>query len=384
MSIAERYAARFGGPSLVWRAPGRANLIGEHTDYNEGFVLPVAIDRGTEVAAGARDDGRLHMVSAEFPGEVVLELDALPAAPRGHWSDYIVGVAGELARAGFAPTGANLLIESDLPPGAGLASSAALEVATAGALLGVHGVSVPAAALAGICHAAEVGFVGTQCGIMDMLVSTTARAGHATWIDCRTQETRFVPLPEGMALLVVDTGVRHALATGQYNLRRAECAEALAVLAVRREGIASLRDVLPADLDAAREELGDLLYRRARHIVSENRRVAAVLEALEAGDSPALVKLFSASHRSLRDDYEVSCTELDSLVDIVTRVQGGAAVRMMGGGFGGSVIALVPVAAGVERVGEEVLAEYQRIFGAKGIALRVRAVAGAGAISGSS
>lgn len=383
MSIEERFASRFGGPSLVWHAPGRANLMGEHTDYNGGLVLPFAIDRGTEVAAGPRDDGQLHLVSAAFPGEVVLELDTLPTAPRGHWSDYIVGVVRELSRAGITLGGANLLVESDLPPGAGLSSSAALEVATAGVLLDMLGVTMAPAALAGICHAAETGFVGTQCGIMDMLVSTTSRAGHATWIDCRTQETRFVSLPEAWAMLVVDTGVKHTLAAGEYNQRRAECAAAQSILAARREGIDSLRDVDAADLAAGREDLGDLLYRRVRHIVTENDRVGAALEALEAGDLAGLAKLFAASHQSLRVDYEVSCTELDSVVDIITSLQTGAAARMMGGGFGGSVIAVVPVAACLESVGEKILAGYQRLFGAKGAVLQVRAVGRAARQSGS-
>jgi galactokinase len=381
MSIADRFAARFGGPSLVWQAPGRANLIGEHTDYNEGFVLPFAIDRGTEVAVGARDDGQMHLFSTAFPGEVVLALDALPTAPRGHWSDYIVGIVRELARIGLAPTGANLLIESDLPPGAGLSSSAALEVATAGALLDLRDASLAPAALARICHAAETGFVGTQCGIMDMLVSTTARAGCATWIDCRTQETRLIPLPEAWAMLVVDTGVRHDLAAGEYNNRRRECAEALAVLARRREGIGSLRDVGAADLKAGREDLGEVLHRRVRHIIEENGRVGRVMEALAAQDLPRLAGLFADSHRSLRDDYEVSCSELDHVVDIATQVEVGAAVRMMGGGFGGSVIALAPAKACQDGFGETVLAEYQSLFGEKGAVLPVRAAGCAGRVS---
>lgn len=351
MSIAARFREHFarhapGAP--VWaRAPGRLNLIGEHTDYNEGFVLPVAIDRETCVAF-APGGGAWRLASAQFPDEVVWPAGRLPQARQRHWSDYVCGVLQELAREIALPDGGMLWIESTIPAGAGLSSSAALEVAVASAVSASAGASLPALRIARLCRSAENDFVGANCGIMDMLVSTTARPGHATWIDCRSEQTRFIPLPEAIEVVMADTGVRHALADGEYNRRREECERACRQFAAMGSPITALRDVDPARLETGRVHLDPVTWRRARHVVTENRRVLEVVaqcerlggEAADEEFRHAVGAAFAASHESLRSDYEVSCPELDELVAAALGEAGIDAARMTGGGFGGSIVAL--------------------------------------------
>ena len=351
MSIGARFRQQFerfspGDPVCV-RAPGRVNLIGEHTDYNDGFVLPVAIDRETRVAFAA-GGGSWRIASEQFPDEVEWRAGRLPSTRQDHWSDYVCGVLHELAGVMELPAGGLLRIESTIPGGAGLSSSAALEVAVARAVFAAAAVEPSGLEIARLCRAAENRFVGAQCGIMDMLVSTTARAGHATWIDCRSEEARFVPLPEGVEIAMADSGVRHALAEGEYNLRRRECAEACRLLEKERSDVQSLRAADETLVSAAGDRLGPLLLKRARHVVSENARVGRVVALFEraamSGVDEAfwtqMAEVFAASHASLRDDYEVSCVELDDLVASALAEPGVHAARMTGGGFGGSIVAL--------------------------------------------
>ena len=344
----------FGGrPEQVWLAPGRANLIGEHTDYNQGWVLPFALGLGVTVAAGRRGDGLLAIRSHQAPGAPAdLPLAALvPGAVTG-WAAYPAGVAWALREAGHPLAGgASLAIDSDLPQGAGLSSSAALECAAALALDGLHGLDLPRPQLATLAQRAENDFVGVPSGIMDQSASLLSRAGHALLLDCRTGVTADVPLDPaaaGLALLIVDTGARHALGDGRYAQRRSECEQAAA-----RLGVGSLRDVTsPAEVGRLDDPV---LRRRARHVVTENGRVKQAVALLTGGDLAGVGALLYASHASLRDDFEVSWPEADVAVD-AAMAAGAPGARMMGGGFGGSALALVP--AGQRAVGAAITAEF--------------------------
>jgi galactokinase len=301
-ALQARFALAFGGgPVPVFRAPGRVNLIGEHTDYNDGFVMPAALDLACRVAARLRDDGRLVVESVNFGEQVEIGLTQ-PIEPRGHWSDYVAGVTKLLLEHGCPIPGATLLVESDVPVGAGLSSSAALEVGVAAALLELTGFSMDPASVARLCQQAEHEFVGAAVGIMDQFVACHARRGMALALDCRTLEHRYVPLPPHVRLVACNTMVEHSIAGGEYNRRREECEEAVRVLREAHPQVRSRRDVTLADLRALRDGLGDLLFRRARHVVTENERVLAAAAALERGDLAALGSLMAASHESLRDD----------------------------------------------------------------------------------
>jgi len=341
-AVAERAAGRFRAwhgaePEGVWHAPGRANLIGEHTDYNEGWVLPFALDRGVVVAAKRRGDDVLDIRSLQADAPVTVPLATLRAGSVTGWAAYPAGVAWAIREAGQAVGGASLVIDSDLPQGAGLSSSAAIECATAVALVALYEVSVSRLELARLARRAENEMVGVPSGIMDQCASLLCEAGHALLLDCRTWDTapvRLDPAAAGLALLLVDTGAQHALTDGRYALRRAECERA-----ARAFGVRSLRDV---DDPARAAEIGDrVLARRARHVISDDCRVRAAVDLLNAGDLAGLGPLLHASHASLRDDFEVSWPEADVAAE-AAEAGGGLGARMMGGGFGGSVIALVP------------------------------------------
>ena len=354
---AERwFGDRFGGrPEGVWRAPGRANLIGEHTDYNQGWVLPFALHLGVTVAASQRGDGVLAIASRQAPaapaGPPLATL--APGAVTG-WAAYPAGVAWALREAGHRLAGgASLAIDSDLPQGAGLSSSAALECATALALAGLYGLDLPRPELAALAWRAENDFVGVPSGIMDQSASLLARAGHALLLDCRSGETADVPLDPagaGLELIIVDTGARHALSDGRYAERRSECDRAAALLGVR-----SLRDV--ASLAALSGLADPVLRRRARHVITENGRVEETVALLTGGDLAGVGPVLLASHASLRDDFEVSWPEADATVEAAMGA-GALGARMMGGGFGGSALALVP--AGQRAVRTAITAEFAR------------------------
>ncbi|MCX6605577.1 MAG: galactokinase [Acidobacteria bacterium] len=351
-SLSDAHRRKWGGSSAdvkVYRAPGRVNLIGEHTDYTEGFVLPIALDLTCYVTRSKNASGELRVVSENNGQERRWPSSALPVVqPMGDWSDYIVGVAKELFRAGYPVEPANLRVHSTIPMGAGLSSSAAIEVATALALL--DGRAIPALDLIQLCRRAENRFVGTPCGVMDQYVCVKAEAGTALEIDCRTLESQVVRLPEDLAIVTVNSMVRHELGQSAYRTRVAECAEARDKLGVR-----SLRDARMEQV----AELEGVLQQRARHVVGENGRVKAFLQAESA---VAMGALFYESHASLRDDFAVSCVELDALVEMARGIEGVYGARMTGGGFGGCTVNLMAPEA-VARFEAKMRAGYRAQFG---------------------
>jgi galactokinase len=335
-------AVAFGrDAAAVYRAPGRVNLIGEHTDYNDGFVMPAAIDFFTTVAIAPRSDQRVRIRSQNFDETAEFSLDDRDARRLGKWSDYPRGVALALRNAGYAITGADMLIEGEVPIGSGLSSSAAIEVAVAYALADQAGQSIDRVQLALLCQSAENNFVGARTGIMDQFIAAHGRAGNALMLDCRSLEYRLLPLPNDVCLVIANTMVKHELASGEYNVRRAQCEEGVAKLRTVLPGIRALRDVTAAQLEQHRDLLLPLIYRRCRHVVHENERVLSAAAALEAGDLARFGELMRRSHDSLRDDYEVSCAELDIMVELAAAMDGVIGARMTGGGFGGCTINLV-------------------------------------------
>jgi len=340
-SIAEQFRAKFGANPRVYRAPGRVNLIGEHTDYNEGYVMPVALGFYCWVAISPRDDQKLVISSDDFSDTAEVELDSPEIHPRKTWSDYPVGVALGLKRAGVPLRGANLLIHGEVPMGAGLSSSAAIEVATALALAEQSGHSPDRVQLALLCQKAENEFVGARCGIMDQFISLHGRKNHALLLDCRALDFELVAIPECVRLVICNTMVKHEHGSSGYNQRRAECEEAVLRLAKVLPGVRSLRDVTLDQLELHCGTLSGVLYKRALHVIAENARVLGATEALRAEDLERFGKRMAESHSSLRDLYEVSCAELDLMVDQANRQEGVYGARMTGGGFGGSTINLV-------------------------------------------
>jgi galactokinase len=361
--LKEEFRRVYGKPAEVFSAPGRVNLIGEHTDYNDGFVLPMAIEQRTYVACAANDSSRIRARSSTFDesGELDLQQPSRRGAPS--WLDYVEGMARTLLARGVPVMGADLLIDSEVPPGAGLSASAALELSVGLALATLGGTSEPdRAALALAGQAAEHQYVGTLCGIMDQYITALAEEDAALLIDCRTLATRRVPLRLGDAcVLICDTRVKHELASSDYNQRRGECERAVEILKQSRSEIRALRDVTGAELEAHAKELPPVLYRRARHVVGENARTLAAAEALGRGDLPVLGALMLASHASLRDDYEVSCPELDVAVDTAASISGVCGARMTGGGFGGCSVALVE-----NHALERVVASVKTAFAVRG------------------
>ena len=331
----------FGTDLRIFRAPGRVNLIGEHTDYNDGFVMPAAIGFYTWIAAAKREDRILEAYSDHFEEKITFSLDALDGPPRKHWSDFIRGVAATFEGAGHKLAGANLVIHTEVPLGAGLSSSASLEVATALALTVPAGIAVPRLELAKLCQAAENQYVGARCGIMDQFIASFGVSGSALMLDCRSLEYQLIPVPRDLRLVVCNSMVRHEHASGEYNRRRADCEAGVKLLAQHLPGIRALRDVGIADLEKYRDVLPETIYRRCRHVVSENQRVLDAAKALESGDPDGFGRLMYASHASLRDDYEVSCKELDLLVELASSSPGIYGARMTGGGFGGCTVNLV-------------------------------------------
>lgn len=329
-------------PEGIWVAPGRVNLIGEHIDYNDGFVLPVAIDRQVVVAAGRRPDDRLAAVSHQADGVVDVTLDAIGPGGPGGWGAYTTGVAWVLRQSGVAVAGTDLVFDGDVPGGAGLSSSAALECATAVALNDLFGGGLDPTALALAGQRAENEVVGAPVGVMDQMASMLGRRDHALFLDTRSMETEQIPAgleAAGLSLVVIDTRAPHANADGAYAERRSSCEEA-----ARELGVVALRDVTAAEVDAARDRLGERRHRRARHVVTEIARVLEAVDLLRRGDVDRLGPLLAASHASLRDDFEVSSRELD--VAVTAALEAGAVgARMTGAGFGGSALALVPHAA---------------------------------------
>jgi galactokinase len=354
----------FGESPRIYQAPGRVNLIGEHTDYNDGFVMPAAIGLYTQVAIVPRTDRKLVLHSENYSERVEYDLDHLPVVGTGHWSDYVVGVVRVLGLSGVPVAGASLLVNGDVPQGAGLSSSASIEVAVCYALMDLAGCGIDRTKLALLCQQAENTFVGAQCGIMDQFVSSHGRRDHALLLDCRSLEYRLLQLPNDVPLVISNTMVKHSVAAGEYNQRRAECEAGARKLAHCLRNIRALRDVTLADLRNYEHELSELVIRRCRHVISENARVMEAADALEKRDLKAFGSLMQQSHRSLRDDFKVSCSELDLMVDLGERVEGVYGTRMTGGGFGGCTITLIRSEC-VEAYQRTVCEGYERATGCK-------------------
>ena len=361
---ARQFVQKYGVKPLMVEAPGRVNLTGEHTDYNDGFVLPAAIQFLTRVAIARRSDRRLVIASENYSEQVELEIKQLPATARPHWSDYVIGVARKLEERGIDLPGASLLIAGDVPLGAGLSSSASLEVAACDAFLAISSAKLDAAEMARLCQRAENEFVGARCGIMDQFVSVRGKKDHAQPLDCRSLEYRHVPLPEDVRLVICNTMVRHNLSGGEYNQRRKECETGVYFFAQRKPGVKALRDISVRDLQKWEAGMPQIVRKRCRHVITEDERVIKAVRALEEQDVSLFGNLMGESHASLRDDFEVSCDELDLMVELAVRVEGVYGARMTGGGFGGCTINLVNPEA-VEDFQAKVASGYERATGRK-------------------
>ncbi len=381
---AQQFARTYGRPPhWMAAAPGRVNVIGEHTDYNDGFVLPMAIERYTVIAAAPAADGkgRIQLHSTASNGAVSLDLsEPVKPGPKGAWSNYPVGVIAGFLDRGAKLGGFDAQVHSTVPLGGGLSSSAALEVATATLLEEITGQQLDPVDKALLCQKAEHDYAGMPCGIMDQFISVMGKRDHLLLVDCRSRRPELVPMSDpAMALLVVNTNVKHELTGGEYAKRRAQCERATKAL-----GVASLRDADADMLERTRRRMDEVVYRRARHVVSENERTLLAAEGVRASNWPTVGQLMYASHASLRDDYEVSCPELDAVVEIaldIGREGGVAGCRMTGGGFGGCAVALVRTDA-VAAVSERVAAEYERRTKIKPALFVSRPAAGATVLKG--
>ncbi|MDZ7703522.1 MAG: galactokinase [Trueperaceae bacterium] len=351
--VRQVFTERFGdAPSALVRAPGRVNLIGEHTDYNDGFVLPIAIDRAVWFAVRPRDDGRVRVYSLDYDQETRFGLASFEKTSDA-WDEYLKGTAWALQQAGHTLRGFDGVLSGDVPHGAGLSSSAALELATARVFAHLSSIDWHPATMARLAQQAENDWVGVNCGIMDQLASAAGREGHALLIDCRNLETEAVPLPSNTAVVVLDTGTRRGLVGSAYNDRRQQCDQAAEALDVQ-----ALRDVTVEALEQHADTLPALTYRRARHVVGENRRVLEATDAMRRHDPVTLGKLMDASHDSLRDDFEVSSDALNIMVTCAQQQPGCYGARMTGAGFGGCAVALVDVDA-VDAFTEAVVSAYK-------------------------
>jgi galactokinase len=322
--------------SITTYAPGRAELLGNHTDYNEGFVLAIAVDRGTTFRGKARSDRMIHLQTHEFGKTEIVALDELASEKVAPWSRYVLGVVDQFRRNDLPVEGFEAEISSDLPLGAGLSSSASIENATLLFLVQAFGAQLQPIQMAHLSQMAEHDFVGVRCGLLDQIASLMSHAGHATFIDCRTFEVRHVPLPDKTSLIIANSGVKHALVTGEYNQRRSDCEAAAHAL-----GVKTLRDATAQLLESQKSRLADRIYRRALHIVGENERVLEASKVLQRGNTSRFGELMYASHESSRANFENSCPELDLLVETARRTPGIYGARLSGGGFGGSTINLV-------------------------------------------
>ena len=361
--LGRQFELRYGAKPRLFSAPGRVNLIGEHTDYNDGFVLPMAIDRRTFVAGSVRPDTRIVVHSLNADSTVELDLARPGPTRRNSWLDYVEGTARALIERGFRVAGANLLVHSDVPAGAGLSASAALELSVGYALAALGGASEPdpvQLALAG--QAAEHQYVGTRCGIMDQYIAALGQAEHALLIDCRSLGFERVPLELGTAyVLICDTRVKHELSSSAYNERREQCEAGVRLIAQELPDVRALRDVSVSAFAALKGRLPELLERRCRHVVGENARTLAAAAALKGGRLDELGRLMSASHASLQGDYEVSCAELDEAVAAAAAEPGVYGSRMTGGGFGGCTVTVLERSA-VDRVSAAIACRLEARF----------------------
>jgi galactokinase len=337
------HLARFHAEADIFAAPGRVNLIGEHTDYAEGFVMPAAIDFATLAGISPRSDGKIVIYSENYSTEREFQAAALPT-PGKHWSDYPMGVVSILAGEGHKIPGFSLSLWGDVPLGSGLSSSAALEVATALAVLSLIGASYPGPVLARLCQRAENEFVGSSCGIMDQFISANGAKDHALLLDCRDLSFRLAPIPANVALVIANTMVKHAVTGGEYTSRRAQVEEAAAVIARHRPEVKFLRDATLDDLTNYGAEMSPDALKRARHVISENLRTVAAADALIGHDLKELGRLMAEAHRSYSQDFEASCEECDAMVELAQGLPGLIGARLTGGGFGGCTVNLVEAA----------------------------------------
>jgi len=361
--IHTKFVSRFSQtPTMIVRAPGRVNLIGEHTDYNDGFVLPAAIDRATFIAASPRTDRRVRVVAADLNEEDEFGIDQIERSGMRPWSNYIRGMIKSLLAAGHVINGADMVVASSVPRGAGLSSSAALEVATGYVFQLFHNLNILGEELALMAQATENHFVGVNCGIMDQFIVTLGQANHALLIDCRDLNYQAVPLPASTSVVICDSHIERTLAGSAYNQRRAECDQAVELLKSHIPGIKALRDVTSDQLQVYGHVLAPVVRQRARHVISENERVIAGVNTLQASNVAEFGRLMNASHASLRDDYAVSIPEMDALVASAQRVSGCYGSRLTGAGFGGCTVSLVANDS-VEHFRHEVAAAYLASIG---------------------
>jgi galactokinase len=342
------HVQRFHTEPAIFMAPGRVNLIGEHTDYAEGFVMPAAINFATLAGISPRTDGRIVLYSENYGEEKAFDAAALPAAPSRHWTDYPLGVVQILAGEGHKIPGFSLSLWSDVPVGSGLSSSAALEVATALAVESLLGIDYPGPVVARLCQRAENEYVGASCGIMDQFISANGQEDHALLLDCRDLSFRMAPIPGHVALVIANTMVKHSVAGGDYTTRRAESEAACAVIASHRPGVRFLRDATLEDLERYGSEMAPKSLMRARHVISENLRTVAAADALLRGDLAELGRLMAEAHWSYSKDFEASCIEADTMVELAQDLHGLIGARLTGGGFGGCTINLVEQGDAVE------------------------------------
>ena len=362
-AVTERFREVYGTtPSGTFRAPGRVNLIGEHTDYNDGFVMPAAIDFYSYAAIGERADHTLSVYSEQFHQSVEFSIAHLAGPPRKHWSDYVRGVAAVLRDEGYPLRGANLVIDGQVPIGSGLSSSAAIEVATALALTSLGGVTIPLLEVARLCQRAENTYTGARCGIMDQFVSCFGKRDHALMLDCRSLEATYLQLPPNVCLVICNTMVRHELAAGEYNERRASCERVVETIAKFRPEVRALRDLTLEDLEHYQNQISSVDFRRCRHVITENGRVKDAKAALETADLARFGNLMYLSHDSLDQDYEVTCRELNIMVKLAREFDGVYGARMTGGGFGGCTITLVESKV-VPEFQATVAREYEKLTG---------------------
>ncbi|MTI15205.1 galactokinase [Sansalvadorimonas verongulae] len=375
----EAFVRIFGSqPEQFYQAPGRVNLIGEHTDYNDGFVLPCAINHGTVIAASKRTDDKIVLIACDYDdarSEFDLNQPLEKKEGDEFWSNYIRGTTQALMNKGHKLTGANLVITGDVPQGTGLSSSASLEVATGTALCHLSGITLPGSELALAGQSAENDFVGSNTGIMDQMISACGKDDHAMMLDCRSLETTPVSMPEKAAVVIVNSNVRRGLVDSEYNTRRQNCEDAARIL-----GVKALRDANIDLLNSHRESMDEVSYKRAHHIITENQRTTEAAKALAAGDLTRMGELMAQSHISMAQDFEITVPAIDILVDIIASTKTDGGVRMTGGGFGGCVVALVPE-TDIPAIKEAVARQYPEKTGLQGDVYICQASCGAGVIA---
>jgi len=378
--VSKEFNKRYGEPIGIFRAPGRVNLIGEHTDYNDGFVMPAALAFYAYVGVAPRGDRTLSVYSLDFGETRNFDLDHLEPGPSGNWSDYVRGVAGVLRSQGHPIVGANLVIKGEVPIGAGLSSSAAIEVATALSLLTVSNINMNRREVALACQRAEHEYAGTKCGVMDQFISGFGRANHALLLDCRSLDYELLEIDERVRIVICNTMVKHELASGEYNQRWADCEAGVRFVQRFLPEVRALRDLNLSQLAEYGTEMPSVIYRRCRHVVSENARVLEAAQALHASQLERFGALMGGSHISLRDDYEVSCHELDLMVELANHCSGVYGARMTGGGFGGCTVNLVDADA-VDPFKATVAREYRNATGLQPEIYVCAAAEGAGEVT---